>query len=59
MNGGNGATAPRLFMEFAPDNDHREVPDPYYGGPDDYELALDLVEVASRGLMEEIKSRLG
>lgn len=29
------------------------VPDPYYGGPEDFELALDLVEDGCRGLLSE------
>lgn len=27
---------------------HREVPDPYYGGPEDFELVLDLAEEGAR-----------
>ena len=30
------------------------VPDPYYGGPRDFELALDLVEDACSGLLDEL-----
>jgi protein-tyrosine phosphatase len=43
----------RLFLEFA-DVDEREVPDPYYGGPAGFERVLDLVENASRGLLETL-----
>lgn len=59
MRDGSDDARPQLFMDFAPDSDHREIPDPYYGGPQDYEFALDLIEVASSGLMDEIKSKLG
>jgi len=41
----------RLFLEFAPDQRRREVPDPYYGGATGFEDVLDLVEEASRGLL--------
>jgi len=44
----------RLFLEFAPELGLREVPDPYYGGPQGFEHVLDLCEVAARGLIEQI-----
>ncbi|WP_217476843.1 low molecular weight protein-tyrosine-phosphatase [Stutzerimonas stutzeri] len=34
------------------------VPDPYYGGDEGFEHVLDLVERASRALLDEIKERL-
>jgi protein-tyrosine phosphatase len=46
----------RLFMEFAQVLDEREVPDPYYGGPTGFEQVLDLVEAASRGLIEHLRA---
>jgi protein-tyrosine phosphatase len=45
-----------LFLEHAPEEDVREVPDPYFGGHDGFERVLDLVEAAGRGLLESIKS---
>ena len=33
----------------------RDVPDPYYGGPDGFEQVLDLVEAACRDLLAEIR----
>ena len=45
----------RLFLEFAPDVDAAEVPDPYYGGPNGFEEVLDLVEAASRGLLQYLR----
>ncbi len=47
----------RLFLEFAPDAHTREVPDPYYGGPNGFEEVLDLVEAASRGLLKFLRER--
>ncbi len=34
----------------------REVPDPYYGGPDGFERVLDLLEDACAGLLEDLRS---
>ncbi len=48
----------RLFMEFGSDPSRSEVPDPYYGGALGFERVLDLVEDASRGLLQEIQRRL-
>ena len=46
-----------LFLEYGSQSDVKEVPDPYYGGPLGFERVLDLVEDASRGLLETILSR--
>ena len=46
-----------LFLDFAPQTDTREVPDPYYGGPTGFENVLDLIEMASQGLLTHIRSR--
>ena len=43
----------RLFLEFM-DGLETEVPDPYYGGAAGFERVLDLVEAASRGLLETL-----
>ena len=45
----------RLFMSFAPDHP-AEVPDPYYGGARGFEQVFDMVEEASRGLLDSIRS---
>jgi low molecular weight protein-tyrosine phosphatase len=42
-----------LFLDFA-SGDEDEVPDPYYGGTSGFERVLDLVENASRGLLETL-----
>lgn len=34
----------------------RDVPDPYYGGPEGFEEVLDLVEAACRDLLQELKA---
>ena len=53
--GGNAVVRP--FLDFATGSPEREVPDPYFGGPDGFERVLDLVEEASEGLIEDIRSR--
>ncbi|HKE44499.1 MAG TPA: low molecular weight protein-tyrosine-phosphatase [Steroidobacteraceae bacterium] len=45
----------RLFLEFAPDLDVDEVPDPYYGSEAGFEEVLDLAEQAARGLLSFIR----
>jgi len=40
------------MMRFADEADYSEVPDPYYGSGDGFELVLDLLEQASEGLYE-------
>lgn len=46
----------RLFLEFS-SGAETEVPDPYYGGATGFERVLDLVEDASRGLLEVLRKR--
>jgi protein-tyrosine phosphatase len=45
----------RLFLDFAPHLERREVPDPYYGGSTGFEHVLDLVEEAAAGLVEHLR----
>ncbi len=47
----NSRARVRLFLEYAPGSGALEVPDPYYGGADDFERVLDLTAAASRGLL--------
>jgi protein-tyrosine phosphatase len=46
-----------LLMEFAPDLPEQEVPDPYYGGLSGFERVMDLLEVATEGLLYRIRER--
>ena len=46
-----------LFLDYAPQLGRVEVPDPYYGGSNGFELVLDLVEEASRGLLSKLRTR--
>ena len=45
----------KLFLDFAPHLGRSDVPDPYYGGTNGFELVLDLVEDASVGLIEQLR----
>lgn len=52
-----GSAVVRPFLDFATDSPERDVPDPYCGGPNEFEHVLDLVEVASEGLLDDIRGR--
>ncbi|HEU4589523.1 MAG TPA: low molecular weight protein-tyrosine-phosphatase [Steroidobacteraceae bacterium] len=55
---GRGAVARiGLFMDFAPQLAVEEIPDPYYGGIEDFERVLDLCEAAARGLLRSLAAR--
>ncbi len=45
----------RLFLDYAPQRQESEVPDPYYGGQSGFERVFDMVEDASRGLLRTIR----
>jgi protein-tyrosine phosphatase len=47
----------RLFLDFAPQLERRDVPDPYYGGATGFEEVLDLVEEGARGLLAALAAR--
>lgn len=44
----------RLFLDYAPQASVREVPDPYYGGPDGFDRVFELVKAASDGLLRSL-----
>ena len=46
-----------MMMDFAPGLGRREVPDPYYGGSGGFDLVLDLIEAAGKGLIEDIRAK--
>ncbi len=49
---------PQLFLDYATNDNLREVPDPYYGPEQGFELVLDLAEDASLGLLTHIQQKL-
>jgi len=46
-----------LFLDYAKERAESEVPDPYYGGPNGFDHVFDLVEAASKGLLEDIQKK--
>ena len=46
-----------LFLDYS-SSDLQEVPDPYCGGSEGFELVLDLVEDASQGLLAHLREQL-
>ena len=49
---------PKLLMSYAPPLGILDVSDPYGGPREDYERAIDLIEVACRGLLESLRSEV-
>lgn len=47
----------RLMCEFCRSHDLKEVPDPYYGGPEGFDRVIDLLLDASEGLLEYVISQ--
>ena len=48
-----------LFLEYAPETGFAEVPDPYYGGVEEFERVLDLCEAAARGMLASLVNEKG
>jgi protein-tyrosine phosphatase len=50
----------KLYTDYDPTRSSREVPDPYYGGQEGFELVIDLVERCGTSLIDSLeKERLG
>ncbi|MGI3027149.1 low molecular weight protein-tyrosine-phosphatase, partial [Vibrio cholerae] len=45
-----------LFLSYG-HSDYDEIPDPYYGGENGFELVLDLIEDASEQLLLQLKQK--
>ena len=43
-----------MFLDYAP-GDERDVPDPYYGGREGFALVLNLLEMAAKGLCDDLE----
>jgi protein-tyrosine phosphatase len=54
MKPGNSRASLKLFLEYAPDLNLRDVPDPYYRDASAFEEVLDLTTAASRGLLASL-----
>jgi protein-tyrosine phosphatase len=46
----------RLMCDFCQKYDLKEVPDPYYGGPEGFDRVIDLLLDAQAGLLEYVVS---
>ena len=44
----------RPFLDFAPHVGTKDVPDPFFGGAEGFDRALDLIEAAARGLLASL-----
>ena len=49
----------RPFLDFAPHVGTKDVPDPFFGGAEGFDQALDLIEAASRGLLASLTAEDG
>jgi len=55
-----GATAKiALLLSYAPKAGLREVPDPYYGGPEGFDRVIDLVEAGCAGFLAQWVAQWG
>ncbi len=48
----------RLMMSYARRFSEKDVPDPYYGGPQGFERVLDMLEDAAEGLLQAARKSL-
>jgi protein-tyrosine phosphatase len=55
MQPGNSRATLKLFLDYSPESDLREVPDPYYRDASAFEEVLDLTTAASRGLLAALQ----
>ena len=55
MKPANSRASLKLFLEYAPDLNLRDVPDPYYRDAGAFEEVLDLTSAASRGLLASLQ----
>lgn len=46
----------KYFLDYAPQLGFREVPDPYYGGEHGFENVLNMIEDASIGFLDALKT---
>lgn len=54
---GTPVQAAAVFLDFAGPKE-ADVPDPYYDRPEGFEQVLNMVEAASRGLLDHVRVHL-
>jgi protein-tyrosine phosphatase len=47
----------RRFLDYAPHVGTKDVPDPFFGGSEGFDRALDLIEQAARGLLSDLQGK--
>lgn len=52
-------TRAKLYLDFAPAQPLRDMPDPYYGDADGFDLVIRLCHAGSSGLLAHIRQTLG
>ena len=45
----------KYFLDYAPQLNNREVPDPYYGGEQGFNRVLDMIEAAAEGFLQYLQ----
>ena len=45
----------KLYLDYHPSGELKDVPDPYYGGREGFERVLDMVEETSRALLAQLR----
>lgn len=55
----SGGAQLNLLLDHAPDQERTDVPDPYYGNGQGFDLVLDLIENACTHLLTHIKQERG
>lgn len=53
------AACVELFRTFDPEPEDRQVPDPYYGGPEGFDRVFDIVDRTSRALLARLRQMHG
>ena len=46
------------FTNYCSHHEHREVPDPYYGGASGFELVAELIEDGCQGILDYVEAKL-
>lgn len=47
----------RLYLDFHPSSRAKDVPDPYYGGPEGFARVLDMIEETSTALLTHVRRK--
>ena len=58
VSAGAPASKVRLLLDWHPEDEHREVPDPYYGGEDGFVHMYELIETACEALLDDLRGRI-